>query len=126
MPFICASAGHSGFGIAFAAGVFALAIVSLHFTAMSAVTLTPDFDVAVYDQLTSPEWSSFLCTATWKCNYRYAIENVMDPMHGSYLHAESPSMAEGHKTAEFVVRKTDSGLVFEKVGQLGVNFDWVE
>ncbi len=77
-------------------------------------------------QLTSPEWSSFLCMATWKCNYRYAIENVMDPMHGSYLHAQSHSMAQGDKTAEFRVRKTDSGLVFEKVGQLGVNFDWVE
>ncbi len=35
----------------------------------------------------SDEWSSFLCTAHWRCNYRYAIENVMDPMHGAYLHA---------------------------------------
>jgi phenylpropionate dioxygenase-like ring-hydroxylating dioxygenase large terminal subunit len=78
------------------------------------------------EQLTSPEWSSFLCTATWRCNYRYAIENVMDPMHGSYLHAESHSMAQGDKTAEFRVRTTDRGLVFEKVNQAGVNFDWVE
>jgi phenylpropionate dioxygenase-like ring-hydroxylating dioxygenase large terminal subunit len=78
------------------------------------------------EQLTSPEWSSFLCTATWKCNYRYAIENVMDPMHGTYLHAHSHSMAQGDRKAEFRVRKTESGLVFEKVNQVGVNFDWVE
>jgi phenylpropionate dioxygenase-like ring-hydroxylating dioxygenase large terminal subunit len=78
------------------------------------------------EQLASPEWSSFLCTAVWKTNYRYAIEIVMDPMHGTYLHAQSHSMADGDKTAEFRVRKTDTGLVFEKVGQIGVNFDWVE
>ena len=78
------------------------------------------------EQLASPEWSSFLCTGVWKCNYRYAIENVMDPMHGSYLHAQSHSMAQGDKTAEFRVRQTGSGLVFEKTNQLGVNFDWVE
>jgi phenylpropionate dioxygenase-like ring-hydroxylating dioxygenase large terminal subunit len=78
------------------------------------------------EQLTSEEWSHFLCTAAWKCNYRYAIENVMDPMHGTYLHAQSHSMAEGDKTAEFRIRKTASGLVFEKTSQQGLNFDWVE
>jgi phenylpropionate dioxygenase-like ring-hydroxylating dioxygenase large terminal subunit len=78
------------------------------------------------EQLVSPDWSSFLCTAHWKCNYRYAIENVMDPMHGTYLHAQSHSMAQGDRTAAFRIRTTDSGLVFEKVNQAGVNFDWVE
>ncbi len=78
------------------------------------------------EQLASPDWSSFLCTAYWKCNYRYAVENVMDPMHGTYLHAQSHSMAEGDRTAEFRIRTTPTGLVFEKVNQAGVNFDWVE
>jgi phenylpropionate dioxygenase-like ring-hydroxylating dioxygenase large terminal subunit len=78
------------------------------------------------EQLESPQWSSFLCTAHWKCNYRYAIENVMDPMHGTYLHAQSHSMAEGDRTAEFRIRNTPTGLVFEKMNQTGVNFDWVE
>ena len=40
------------------------------------------------------EWEAILCTAQWDCNYRYAAENVMDPMHGAYLHAVSHSMAE--------------------------------
>jgi len=78
------------------------------------------------EQLSSPEWSSFLCTAAWACNYRYAIDNVMDPMHGTYLHAESHSMAEGDRKAEFHIKTTSCGLIFEKTNQSGVNFDWVE
>jgi hypothetical protein len=35
-------------------------------------------------------------------------------------------MAQGDKTAEFRVRKTHTGLVFEKTNQQGLNFDWVE
>lgn len=78
------------------------------------------------EQLVSEEWSSFLCLSNWKVNYRYAVDNVMDPMHGSYLHAVSHSMAEGDKQAEMRARKTDKGLIFEKTSQQGVNFDWVE
>lgn len=78
------------------------------------------------EQVTGEDQSHFLTTAMWKCNYRYAVDNVMDPMHGAYLHAVSHSMASGDKTAEMKVRKTPSGLMFEKTGQRGVNFDWVE
>lgn len=78
------------------------------------------------EQFTSDEWDGLLCTAYWKCNYRYAVDNVMDPMHGAYLHAQSHSMADGDKTAKMQIRKTDDGLIFEKVGQRGVNFDWIE
>ncbi|WP_341702255.1 aromatic ring-hydroxylating dioxygenase subunit alpha [Ferrovibrio sp.] len=78
------------------------------------------------DELVSPEYEAILCTAHWKCNYRYAIDNVMDPMHGAYLHAQSHSMAEGDKHAEMRLRKTDTGFVFEKANQRGVNFDWTE
>jgi len=78
------------------------------------------------EQLTSEEYGSFLCTAMWKCNYRYPLDNVMDPMHGSYLHAASHSMAEGDKKADMRVRRTPTGVMFEKVGQRGVNFDWTE
>jgi len=78
------------------------------------------------DELASEEYSNFLCTARWNCNYRYAIDNVMDPMHGAYLHAVSHSMAFGDKSAEMQIVETNSGLVFEKVAQRDVNFDWVE
>jgi phenylpropionate dioxygenase-like ring-hydroxylating dioxygenase large terminal subunit len=86
-------------------------------------------DPAAFDmpeELASDEWAGLLCTAHWKCNYRYAIDNVMDPMHGTYLHAVSHSMSQGDKEAVMRVRDTDTGLVFEKDGQRGVNFDWVE
>jgi len=78
------------------------------------------------EQLTSPEWSSFLCYVEWGCDYRYVMENVIDPMHGAYLHRQSHSMAEGEFSADFQIRDTDTGFVFEKKGQRNINFDWTE
>jgi len=43
----------------------------------------------VPDELTSADHSHFLCYNEWQCDYRYALENVMDPMHGSFLHKQS-------------------------------------
>ena len=72
------------------------------------------------------EYSAFVCYTEWKGDYRYVLDNVMDPMHGSFLHKQSHSMAEGDSTAQFQIRDTDTGFVFEKVGQRGINFDWTE
>jgi phenylpropionate dioxygenase-like ring-hydroxylating dioxygenase large terminal subunit len=78
------------------------------------------------EQLTSPEFSSFLCYAEWVGDYRYVMDNVMDPMHGTYLHKMSHSMSEGETQAKFRIRDTATGYVFEKEGQRDVNFDWTE
>jgi phenylpropionate dioxygenase-like ring-hydroxylating dioxygenase large terminal subunit len=78
------------------------------------------------EELESSEYSHFLCYAEWKGDYRYVMDNVMDPMHGTFLHKQSHSMAEGENTAQFQIRPTDIGFVFEKTGQKGVNFDWTE
>jgi phenylpropionate dioxygenase-like ring-hydroxylating dioxygenase large terminal subunit len=78
------------------------------------------------EQLTGEEYSNFLCYTEWKGDYRYVLDNVMDPMHGTFLHKQSHSMAEGESTASFQVRETEDGFVFEKEGQRGVNFDWTE
>jgi len=78
------------------------------------------------EQLTSDEYSNFLCYTEWKGDYRYVLDNVMDPMHGTFLHKQSHSMAEGDNTAAFRVSETDLGFVFEKEGQRDVNFDWTE
>lgn len=78
------------------------------------------------EQLMSPDWSSFLCYVEWGCDYRYVIENVLDPMHGAYLHKQSHTMSEGDISAEFQLRDTDTGFFVEKKGQRGVNFDWSE
>lgn len=78
------------------------------------------------DEISTDEHEHFLCLAYWDCNYQYAIDNVMDPMHGAYLHSVSHSMAFGDKQGEFRTRKTKTGLIFEKIGQNNVNFDWTE
>ncbi len=78
------------------------------------------------EQFASDEWGGILCTAHWQCNHGYAVDNVMDPMHGTYLHAVSHSMSEGEKEARMHTRETDTGFIFEKTDQKGVNFDWVE
>src|SRR5262249_15001921 len=70
--------------------------------------------LALPAEMTAPDHDRFLCTAAWRCNYRYAIDNVMDPMHGAYLHAVSHSMSQGDKQAVMRVVKTRHGLMFEK------------
>ncbi len=84
----------------------------------------PDFTLP--EELSSPAYSNFLCYAEWNCDWRYAIDNLMDPMHGTFLHKQSHSMSEGDNTAQFRIRDTETGFVFEKTGQRGVNFDWTE
>ena len=75
------------------------------------------------EQLTSPDYSSFLCYCEWQGDYRYVYDNVMDPMHGTFLHKQSHSMSFGDTTATFQIRDTPTGFVFEKEGQRNVNFD---
>ena len=77
-------------------------------------------------EFVSDEWSSMLCTAHWKCNWVAAVDNGMDPMHGTYLHAVSHSMAKGDRQAKMRVDKTETGFIFGKSDQRDVNFDWIE
>ena len=83
-------------------------------------------ELGLPEQLADDRVASILCVATWQCNYRYAIDNVMDPMHGAYLHARSHSMAQGNRRARLRVVPTDTGFLCEKEDQRNVNFDWVE
>ena len=83
-------------------------------------------ELGLPEQLVDDRVASILCVATWQCNYRYAIDNVMDPMHGAYLHARSHSMAQGDRRARLRVVPTDTGFLCEKEDQRNVNFDWVE
>ena len=78
------------------------------------------------EQLADERFATMLCTAVWRCSYRYAIDNVMDPMHGAYLHARSHSMAGGNRRARLRVVPTETGFICEKEDQRNVNFDWVE
>jgi len=76
--------------------------------------------------MTDPAWAGFLCTSVWEANYRYALDNLADPMHGCYLHAESFTLAYGSKQDLMKLDKTDAGFRIERVGQTGENFDWSE
>ncbi|KXO98966.1 Rieske 2Fe-2S domain-containing protein [Tsukamurella pseudospumae] len=78
------------------------------------------------EPLEDPEISSFLCYAEWDAPWRFTLENLLDPMHGAYLHNDSHSMSEGESSARFRIRETDRGFFFEKTDQIGKNFDWVE
>jgi phenylpropionate dioxygenase-like ring-hydroxylating dioxygenase large terminal subunit len=83
-------------------------------------------ELHVPERLTDPAISSFLCYAEWKAPWRFAMENLLDPMHGAFLHRDSHSMSGGETSARFRIRETERGFFFEKTDQRGVNFDWVE
>jgi phenylpropionate dioxygenase-like ring-hydroxylating dioxygenase large terminal subunit len=77
-------------------------------------------------EINGGEWSAMQCYIEWRGDYRYVADNVMDPMHGSFVHKQSHSMSEGDISAKFKLRKTEHGFMFEKDGQRDVNFDWTE
>ena len=78
------------------------------------------------EEFTSPEWSAILCVSPWSCNYRYALDNLADPMHGSYLHANSFTLAFGAKQDLMRIEKTARGFIVARVEQQDENFDWTE
>jgi len=77
-------------------------------------------------ELVGEEYSNFVCYADWAASWRYVYDNLMDPMHGTFLHANSHTMYQGETQATFVTRETPHGFFFEKAGQRDVNFDWSE
>lgn len=82
--------------------------------------------LALPRELTGDDWTGFLCTSVWESNYRYALDNLADPMHGCYLHSESFTLAYGSKQDLMKLDKTENGFRVERVGQTGENFDWTE
>lgn len=78
------------------------------------------------EEFDDPEWSHFLCTGTWRGSYLYALENVVDPMHGTYLHAKSYTLAYGSGADEMEIERTGDGFTVRRTQQVGKNFDWTE
>jgi phenylpropionate dioxygenase-like ring-hydroxylating dioxygenase large terminal subunit len=77
-------------------------------------------------EFTDPSWSHFVCETTWQTNYRYAIENVIDPMHGPYLHGDSHTMQYGIKDDIMEITDTETGFRVSRKLQKDVAFDWTE
>ena len=83
-------------------------------------------EFVVPEEFEDPDWTGFLCTAHWKANYRLALDNLADPMHGCYLHAQSFTLAYGAKQDLVKLNEHDLGFRVSRVSQVGDNFDWVE
>jgi phenylpropionate dioxygenase-like ring-hydroxylating dioxygenase large terminal subunit len=84
----------------------------------------PPFEPPV--EFVDPAWSNFLCETTWNVNYRYAIENVIDPMHGPYLHGDSHTMFVGVKEDTMEITDIPGGFRISRKLQKDVAFDWTE
>lgn len=80
----------------------------------------------VPDEFNDPDWTGFLCTSIWQTNYRLALDNLADPMHGCYLHAQSFTLAFGSKQDLIELTDNDKGFRVSRVAQVGANFDWIE
>jgi phenylpropionate dioxygenase-like ring-hydroxylating dioxygenase large terminal subunit len=78
------------------------------------------------EEFEDPEWGHMLCTAYWEGNHMLAFDNLVDPMHGSYLHASSYTLAYGAKEDRMAIDKTKTGFIIRREEQQGVNFDWTE
>lgn len=93
------------------------------------VPLTEDSEPTPFvlpDRLDDEEHSYFLNYVEWAGPWRFYMDNVLDPMHGAFLHRDSHSMSGGDNSARFRIRETERGFFFEKTDQRGKNFDWVE
>ncbi|MEW5422734.1 Rieske 2Fe-2S domain-containing protein [Amorphus sp. 3PC139-8] len=78
------------------------------------------------EEFVSDEWQAFACMTHWDCSYRVSLDNAADPMHASYLHADSFTLAYGSKQDTMRLERTDTGFTIERVNQRGVNFDWTD
>jgi phenylpropionate dioxygenase-like ring-hydroxylating dioxygenase large terminal subunit len=83
-------------------------------------------ELSLPDELTRPEHASFLTTSPWNCNYGYVLDNLVDPMHGIYLHNDSFTLSRGIREDKVQIEPTPRGFVIARVGQQGVNIDWAE
>jgi phenylpropionate dioxygenase-like ring-hydroxylating dioxygenase large terminal subunit len=109
--------------------VASLKVVEAADTIFAFVPLTEDSEPTEFklpERLDDPEVSWFSNYAEWAGPWRFYMDNVLDPMHGAFLHRDSHSMFGGDTSARFRIRETDRGFFFEKTDQRGVNFDWVE
>lgn len=106
-----------------------LAVVEAVDTIFAFVPLTDEDEPTQFElpaRLADDQNAWFSNYAEWKGPWRFYMDNVLDPMHGAFLHRESHSMFGGDISARFRIRETDRGFFFEKTDQRGVNFDWVE
>jgi phenylpropionate dioxygenase-like ring-hydroxylating dioxygenase large terminal subunit len=77
-------------------------------------------------EMTSDEWSGFLYAEEWNCPYQLPLDNRLDPIHASYLHTQTFTLAYGVKQSTIKLHQTQDGFVIERDNQRGVNIDRTE
>jgi phenylpropionate dioxygenase-like ring-hydroxylating dioxygenase large terminal subunit len=100
-----------------------LGVIFLYFSDGSDGTV-PQLELP--EELTSDDWSCFLYAAEWDCNYRLPLDNRIDPMHASYLHTDTFTLAYGVKQSVIKLTLTQNGFYVERDNQRGVNIDRTE
>lgn len=78
------------------------------------------------EETISPDWSGFLYTAEWNCNWLLSLDNRVDPIHGSFLHTGTFTLGRGKKQAELEIKDTEHGFETHRTNQSGSNIDWHE
>ena len=78
------------------------------------------------DELVSPEWTGTIHYDVWDGDYRYVWDNLVDPMHGPFLHSKTYTQSRGPKSDSVIVEETGHGFEIFREGQRGVNLDWIE
>jgi phenylpropionate dioxygenase-like ring-hydroxylating dioxygenase large terminal subunit len=78
------------------------------------------------EEVISSEWTSFLFMTEWKCNWQTALDNRLDPIHGSFLHEGSFTLSAGRKDGEIKVEPTPTGFQTFRANQRNTNIDWNE
>jgi len=78
------------------------------------------------EELSSPQYATFLATSPWNCNYRYVLDNLVDPMHGIYLHGDTFTLSRGIKEDKVQLEVSESGFIVSRVAQQETNVDWAE
>ena len=74
--------------------------------------------------LADPKVAKFLCTYTWDANWRYLLDNLLDPMHGTYLHSDTFTLSGGSGDDLMRIVPIDDGFRIERQGQQDQNFDF--
>jgi len=91
------------------------------------VALFPPPPLQMPEELDSAAWSGFIQQATWRTNWLRVWDNLADPMHGPFLHARSYTLSRGLRQDRMrTVDLPDGGILVEREGQRGINFDWIE
>jgi phenylpropionate dioxygenase-like ring-hydroxylating dioxygenase large terminal subunit len=77
-------------------------------------------------EMDGDDYAMFLTTAVWQTNYRYALDNIADPMHGPYLHGDTFTLSQGSRVDTVKLTALDGGFEIKRVEQQGENLDWAE